>query len=200
MKKYKILKIFLGKIGEIDLENIELTEILPMIGISQKQFHILFPNGTYELLMDTIEYAGRRWLDKLKKDIDRATTQADKLSLLLNGYALGAENYSENLSLYIDLWKLVKDGRSKYLKNRLGQIYECYISEFNAIWKQIGISGLEDEEMHILGVIMTALSDAIHIQYFTGKHLIEFVKIEHFICNLAKRIIPYLEKKEGEIL
>lgn len=200
MKKEKILKILLGKIGDIDVEHIELTDILPMIGISQKQFHILFPKGTDEMLMDTIEYAGCRWLDELRKDIDMAAAPADKLSLLLNGYALGVEIYSENLSLYIDLWKLVKDGKSEYLKNRLGEIYDRYITEFTAIWKKIGISGLEEEAIHILGVIMTAMSDAIHIQYFTGKHPIEFGKIKQLLRNLAKGMIPYLEKKEEEIL
>lgn len=200
MRKDKILKIVLGKIGQIDMEHIELSEILPMVGASQKQFHILFPNGTDELLMDTIAYAGCRWLDALKEDIDKAATRADKLSLLFSGYALGAESYSENLSLYIDLWKRVKDGKSEYVKNRLGEIYDRYITEFTAIWRQIGVRGLEEEEIHILGVIMTALSDAIHIQYFTGKHPIEFGKIEQLLCSLVKGILPYLEKKEGKRL
>ena len=200
MKKEKILKILLGKIGEMNVEHIEIADVLQMIGISQRQFHLVFPNGSDEMLMDAIAYAGCRWLYKLRKDIDMAAAPVDKLSLLLNGYALGAENYSENLSLYIDLWKLVKDEKSEYLKNRLGEIYEKYITEFTAIWKKIGVSGLEEEEIHILGVIMTAVSDAIHIQYFTGKHPVEFREIEKFLCSLAKGIVLYFEKKEEEIL
>ena len=35
MKKEKILKILLGKIGEMNVEHIEIADVLPMIGISQ---------------------------------------------------------------------------------------------------------------------------------------------------------------------
>lgn len=196
MQKEKILKIMLGKIGEMDISNLNAIEVLPIIGISSKQFTALFPNGVEELFMDVIEYAGRRWLDCLKKDVREAATKEEKMVLVLNSYALGAREYSENLSLYIDLWKIIKDGKNDFLKTRLWKIYDIYVKEFSVIMQEIGASGLTDEEIHILGIIMTALSDAIHIQSFTMESPVAFAKIQDFICKLAKVIMTSLGKGE----
>ena len=201
MQKEKILKLMLGKIGEMDISNLNAIDVLPYIGISAKQFTVLFPNGVEELFMDVIEYAGRWWLDCLKKDVKEMATKEEKIALLLNNYALGAWEYSENLSLYIDLWKLIKDGKSNYLKMRLWNIYDIYIKEFSVIIREIGVSGLTDEEIHVMGVIMTAMSDAIHIQSLTMESPVDFAKIQDFICKSAKIVMTSLrqgeEKHEG---
>lgn len=200
MKKEKILKILLGKIGDIGIQNLNSTNILPLIGASKKQFDILFPNGTDELLMDSIEYAGRQWLDGLKEKINTAESKSEQMALVLNGYALGAEKFSENLSLYIDLWKIVKDGKQEYLKKRLEKIYNMYISEFVVIMGDIGVNQLTKDEIYVWGAIMTALSDAIHIQCFTMEYSVEFVKIQQLIVKFTNAIMLLLEDNGKEMI
>lgn len=200
MKKEKILKILLGKIGDIGIQNLDSANVLSIIGISQKQFDMLFSDGAEELLMDSIEYAGCQWLDYLKKDVKEAESKTEKIALVLNGYTLGAEKFSENLSLYIDLWKMVKDGEHEYLKNRLDKIYEMYSREFAEIMDNIGVGWLTKEEIYVWGVLMTALSDAIHIQFFTMKNSVDFMKIQHFIGKVTKTILPLLEERGKEMV
>lgn len=200
MKKEKILKILLGKIGDIGIQNLDSANVLSIIGISQKQFNMLFSDGAEELLMDSIEYAGCQWLDHLKKDVKEAESKTEKIALVLNGYALGAEKFSENLSLYIDLWKMVKDGKHEYLKKRLNKIYEMYSREFTEIMDNIGVGWLTKEEIYVWGVLMTALSDAIHIQFFTMKNSVDFMKIQHFIGKVTKTILPLLEERGKEMV
>ena len=200
MKKEKILKILLGKIGDIGIQNLDSANVLSIIGISQKQFNMLFSDGAEQLLMDSIEYAGCQWLDHLKKDVKEAESKTEKIALVLNGYALGAEKFSENLSLYIDLWKMVKDGKHEYLKNRLDKIYEMYSREFAEIMDNIGVGWLTKEEIYVWGVLMTALSDAIHIQFFTMKNSVDFMKIQHFIGKVSKTILPLLEERGKEMV
>lgn len=196
MQKEKILKIMLGKMREIDISNLNAIDVFSVVGISSKQFTTLFPNGAEELFIDAIEYAGRRWLNYMKKDVKNAATKAEKIVLVLERYALGAQEYSENLSLYIDLWKIIKDGKNDFLKKRLGKIYDMYIKEFSSIMQEIGVNGLTREEIHILGVIMTALSDAIHIQSFTAESPVAFTQIQSLISKLSNIVMESLGKEE----
>lgn len=197
MKKEKVLKILLGKMRETDISNLDTIEQLPEIGISAKQFALLFPNGTDEMIMDAIEYAGSQWLECLKKNIKETERKSEKTALLLNSYALGAEEFSHNLSLYIDLWKIIKDGKNAYLKQRLRRIYDMYINEFSVIMNEIGTDWLNKEEIHILGVLMTAVSDAIHIQCFTADGSVDFSQIRNFISKLTRLMPSAFKKDEG---
>lgn len=198
MKKEKILKILLGKMRETDVSNLDIVELLPEMGISAKQFVLLFPNGMDEMIMDAVEYAGSQWLECLKRNIKEIEGTSEKTALLLNSYALGAEGFSPNLSIYIDLWKIIKDGKNAYLKQRLKKIYDMYINEFSVIMNEIGTDWLNKEEIHILGVLMTAVSDAVHIQCFTADSSVNFSQMRDFIFKLTKLVLSAFKRDEGD--
>lgn len=189
MKKEKILKIMFHKLEEIGITNLYTQEILSMIGISEKQFMLLFPDGRNELIMDSLEYAGILWLNDLKHKVNITEEKKDKFIVIMSNYILGAEKYTNNLSLYIDLWKMIKDENNYYLRQRLCKIYELYVNEFTSLLMELEIHSLTREEIYGLAIIVTALSDAINIQYIINDYRVDFTLFQKIITKFTLMIM-----------
>ena len=138
-----------------------------------------------ELFMDAVENAGRTWVEAIKKEVAEQNDKKEKLKTLAAGYAMGTKDYPESLSVYIDLWKIVKDKNNEYVKTRLKNIYNFYISEFYNIIKQIDNISVKDEEIHSFSTWMTVLSDVLHIQSITLENDIDLKSIQSVIEKIA---------------
>ena len=193
MNKQKVLKIalkILFQYGNITIEHLSETAALDKEGLT-----LLFSNGDKELLMDTVEYAGTIWVDKIKKEISEQKSVQGKLRTLASGYALGSREHPQSLSIYIDLWKYIKDGNNEYIKKRLCEIYRFYIDEFNNIVNNIGEFHATEKQRRALSLFITILSDVLHIQSITLENEVDFDSFQEMIENV---IVLFFTGKNDE--
>jgi len=183
MNKKNVLKIALHlllKDGSADINS-----IAEMTGFNIKKLNEAFPSGDKELLMDTVEFAGKTWVEKLQKEIAAKNSVREKLKTLASGYTLGSQYYPESLSVYIDLWKTIKDNQDEYMKSRLKEIYHFYISAFCNMINEIGSFHIKYEELYSFSLFMTVLSDVLHIQSITLENDVDFKSFEAMIEKLT---------------
>ena len=186
MNKQKILKISFSVLLNEGFVNI--SQIAKRTGLEEKKLYGLFSDGDKELYMDTVEYAGKAWVDKIKKEIAEKNDSESKLKTLAAGYTLGSKDYPESLSVYIDLWKIIKDNKDEYVKERLRNIYNYYISEFCNIVNEINKFNIKYDELRSFALFMTILSDMIHIQSLTLENNVDF---ESFKTMIEKITVAY---------
>jgi len=181
MTKQKIIKIALNQLLLYGTEECNIENISDRTGLCERSVRQLFRDGNHELLMDAVEYAGRTWVQKLKKEVAGKEDVNSKLNVLTLGYALGGEQFPESLSVYIDLWKMVKDKKDTYIRNRLRELYNFYTLEFSNIVNEIGDFDILQEGLKTYAFIMTLLSDVIHIQSIILENEVDFQKIKKVI-------------------
>ncbi len=186
--KQRIVKIALNELLNKGTHWISIQNIAELIHINEGKLLDIFPIGDHELLMDAVEYAGKTWVQEIKKDIDRKDNVTEKLKILIKEYALGSKDYPKSLDIYIDLWKIIKDSKDEYIKGRLKELYIFYASEFTSILQTFGESHLLQGEVDAFSLIVTILSDVIHIQSITLENELDF----DMISNVLEKIISAL--------
>ena len=148
MTKQKIVKIACNEVLVHGVEQINIKNLANRTGFNIEKLNTLFQYGDQELLMDAVEYAGKVWVSQIKKKIQDSHNISDKLKILANSYTMGSKDFSQSLSTYIDLWKIVKDQKDEYIKTRLKSIYNFYISEFVNIATDIGCRNIPKKELN----------------------------------------------------
>jgi hypothetical protein len=185
MIKDKIVRIALVKLLKGSMEDISLLYISEVTGLKMERLNEIFPSGNNEIIMDAVEYAGKQWIESIKEEINNTEDTKIKVRILSGGYALGSEEYPESLSVYIDLWKLIKDNKEPYIKERLKAIYLMYMQEFINIIKDICPVFVSEEELYAYSLFMTVLSDAIHIQSILLENEVNYKAIKKVIEKIS---------------
>jgi len=185
MIKDKIVRIALVKLLKGSMEDISLLYISEVTGLKIERLNEIFPSGNNEIIMDAVEYAGKQWIESIKEEINNTEDTKIKVRILSGGYALGSEEYPESLSVYIDLWKLIKDNKEPYIKERLKAIYLMYMQEFINIIKDICPVFVSEEELYAYSLFMTVLSDAIHIQSILLENEVNYKAIKKVIEKIS---------------
>lgn len=193
IQKQRIIKIALHELLNRGTEWINIYNVSKYIHIDESKLLDIFPMGDHELLMDAVEYAGKSWVQEIKKNIDRKDNVVDKLETLVKEYALGSKDYPKSLSIYIDLWKIIKDNKDEYMKQRLKELYIFYASEFSSILQTFGESNLLQAELDAFSLMITILSDVIHIQSVTLENELDFDMISKVITKIISAL--YIQNK-----
>lgn len=186
-RKQKIARMALQILKDRGIEGLTFQSLSRAIGLDPAFLSDTFSGGERELLMDTVEVAGRLWVDTLRADIEKAENTADKLACLAHGYVTGSEAHPSILSVYIDLWKLVKDQEDDYVRNRLGELYQFYISSFGELLTLAGAGGLPRREGEALSLLFTVLSDVVHVQSVTLEQPVDFQMLSEVVTRMLTR-------------
>lgn len=186
-RKQKIARMALQILKDRGIEGLTFQSLSRAIGLDPAFLSDTFSGGERELLMDTVEVAGRLWVDTLRADMEKAENTADKLACLAHGYVTGSEAHPSILSVYIDLWKLVKDQEDDYVRNRLGELYQFYISSFGELLTLAGAGGLPRREGEALSLLFTVLSDVVHVQSVTLEQPVDFQMLSEVVTRMLTR-------------
>ena len=186
-RKQKIARMALQILKDRGIEGLTFQSLSRAIGLDPAFLSDTFSGGERELLMDTVEVAGRLWVDTLRADIEKAENTADKLACLAHGYVTGSEAHPSILSVYIDLWKLVKDQEDDYVRNRLGELYQFYISSFGELLTLAGAGGLPRREGEALSLLFTVLSDVVHVQSVTLEQPVDLQMLSEVVTRMLTR-------------
>jgi len=140
------------------------------------------------LRMSAMKYAAVVWVDQVKIDLEKQETKKEKLSALIRHYIAGSESHPHSLSLYVDIWKKIRDLKTddrQLLSNELSEIYRYYVSFFQEAMKDIYMneSGYDMEQ---LAWIMVVMSDGFHIQSLIQSQQLDFDRITQTFCKMLE--------------
>ena len=140
------------------------------------------------LRMSAMKYAAIVWVNQVKVDLEKQETKKDKLYTLIRHYIAGSESHPQSLSLYVDIWKRIRDIKIKdrqLLSNELSEIYRYYVSVFQESMKDI-YTNESGYDMEQLAWIMVVMSDGFHVQSFIQTHQLDFDKITQMLCKMLE--------------
>ncbi|WP_432409042.1 hypothetical protein [Wukongibacter sp. M2B1] len=147
------------------------------------------------LRMEAIKYSAIVWVEYIKKDIAGEKDKAKKIRKLLHHYAAGSESYPLSLSLYIDVWKKIRDcegGKEELLKEELKKIYALFVKVFEELLlEEVFIDNAVDSEIRQLAWIMVVISDGLHVQNLIRPKSLNF---DRSVDVLYKMINGYLSE------
>lgn len=147
------------------------------------------------LRMEAIKYSAIVWVEYIKKDIAGEKDKAKKIRKLLHHYATGSESYPLSLSLYIDVWKKIRDcegGKEELLKEELKKIYALFVKVFEELLlEEVFIDNAVDSEIRQLAWIMVVISDGLHVQNLIRPKSLNF---DRSVDVLYKMINGYLSE------
>ncbi|SCY70787.1 hypothetical protein [Alkaliphilus peptidifermentans] len=147
-------------------------------------------NSDDALRMAAIFYAASIWVDYIKKDIAGEKDKKTRLRRLLRHYAAGSESYPASLSLYIDIWKIIRDGQREneaFFKEELQSIYTMFVEAFEElILQEICQSFTLTSEIRQLAWIIVVISDGLHIQNLIEPESIDFDGVEEVLYKMVE--------------
>jgi len=131
------------------------------------------------LRMSAMKYAAIVWVEQVKVDLEKQESKKDKLYALIRHYIAGSESYPQSLSLYVDIWKKIRDIKTEdrqLLSNELFKIYRYYVRFFQEAMKDI-YTNESGYDMEQLAWIMVIISDGFHVQSLIQSQQIDFDRI-----------------------
>ena len=192
-RKRKITRMALQVLRERGTNGLTLGNLSRAACLSPALLAELFPEGDKELLMDTMTAAGVRWVDALRTEMEKNAEPPERLARLARGFVLGSGTHPEILSVYIDLWKMVKDREDSYIRHRLCELYQFYADSFGEMLELAGVQELPQREGEALSLLFTVLSDAVHVQSVTLNRAVDFEMLSTVAARLLLRYFPYQE-------
>ena len=138
------------------------------------------------LRMSAMKYAAVVWVEQVKVDLERHETKKDKLFALIRHFIAGSESHPQSLSLYVDIWKKIRDLKTEdkqQLSNELSEIYCYYVRFFQEAMKDIYENG-SGYDMEQLAWMMVVLSDGFHVQSLIQSQQLDFDKITRTFCKM----------------
>ena len=139
--------------------------------------------------ISAMKYAAVVWVEQVKADMEKQETKKDKLYTLIRHYIAGSESHPHSLSLYVDIWKKIRDMNTKdrqlLLSDELSEIYFYYVSFFQEYMKDIykNESGYDMEQ---LAWIMVVISDGFHVQSLVKPRQLDFDRITQTLCKMLE--------------
>jgi len=176
-----------------------IIQVAKQAMLSPKQVKEIYKSDD-ELRMAAIKYAAFVWVEYIKKDIANEKDKKTRIRKLLRHYAAGSESYPLSLSLYIDVWKRIRDCENNdenLLKEELEKIYFLFVEVFEEIiLKEICIDSTLASQIRQLAWIMVVISDGLHIQNlirpeslnFDGAVDVLYKMIDGYLSEMGKRV------------
>ena len=140
------------------------------------------------LRMSAMKYAAAVWVDQVKIDLEKQETKMDKQRALIRHYIAGSESHPHSLSLYVDIWKKIRDIKKEdqlLLSNELSEIYRYYVSFLQEAMKDIYANEF-GYDMEQLAWIMVVISDGFHVQSLVQPQQLDFDKITQTFCKMLE--------------
>jgi hypothetical protein len=140
------------------------------------------------LRMSAMKYAAVVWVEQVKLDLEKQESKKDKLYTLIRHYIAGSESHPHSLSLYVDIWKKIRDIKTEdrqLLSKELSEIYRYYVSFFQEAMKDI-YANESGYDMEQLAWIMVVISDGFHIQSLIQSQQIDFERITQTFCKMLE--------------
>lgn len=138
------------------------------------------------LRMSAMKYAAVVWVEQVKADLEEQETKENKLHVLIRHYIAGSESHPQSLSLYVDIWKKLRDFKSEngmVLSGELSEIYQYYVLFFQEAVKDI-YDNKSEYDIEQLAWIMVAISDGFHVQSLVQPQQLDFDKITQTFCKM----------------
>ncbi len=140
------------------------------------------------LRMSAMKYAAVVWVEQVKADLEKQETKEDKLYSLIRHFIAGSESHPQSLSLYVDIWKKLRDLKTEnkeLLSNELSEIYRYYVRYFKEAMEDI-YDNESEYDMEQLAWIMVVVSDGFHVQSLVQLQQLAFDKITRTFCKMLE--------------
>lgn len=164
-REAQILNLSLSFMYQAGFERTNIEELAKWSKLDSSILRGLFESDV-DLQMKTMEYAATVWVAKIRREAEKIESREDRIRYILKEFAFGTDEYANSLSLYIDLWKQIRDlddctqNEKRYLKDTLLDIYHYYASFFC----ELCFDSKSTSEANAISWLMVVLSDGIHIQ------------------------------------
>lgn len=186
------LKIMFAK----DFDAVSISEVSAKAKIRLDVIQSLYTTDD-ELRMEAVEYAGVRWVEDIRIQLNKEKNTLDKLKLLIKLYVSGSQTHPESLSIYVDLWKKLRDnigGENTYIKSSLESIYRYYVQIFKEVFTEIALEQgghctLNQNQVEHLAWIMVVLSDGLHIQSLIQSKPLDFEGIRAVLYPMVEGLL-----------
>lgn len=188
-KEKLILEAALKIMFKENFEAASIDAVQKLAVINSNQIKNIFVTDDY-LRMAAMEYGAIKWVNYIKLDMQSEAEKPEKIKKLIRHFAAGSENYSQSLSLYIDVWKRIRDSEdneNSFVKQKLLNIYEYYVEAFIDIFEnEISIGSNNDFDIRQLAWIMVVISDGLHIQSLIQPKPLDFDTVGDVLNKMVR--------------
>ena len=188
IQKRLILETALKLMFEGFYENADIDSVSRYASLDSKKIKNLYPTDE-SLRMSTMKYAAVVWVEQVKMDLEKLETKKDKLCALIRHFIAGAESHPQSLSLYVDVWKKLRDLKEEnrqLLSEELSEIYRYYTDFFQEAMKDI-YDNKSGYDMEQLAWMIVVISDGFHIQSLVQPQKLNFDKITQTFCMMLEQ-------------
>ncbi len=188
VQKRLILETALRQMLTGGYENATIDSVSHISALPPKQIRQHYPTEE-ELRMAVMEYAASVWLASVAEELEQKSSRHEKLYTLIYRYIAGSESHSDSLSLYVDLWKRIRDMADEavpWIKVELEKIYTQYACFFQKTLCEL-FTGVQNEEQ--LAWIMVVISDGFHIQSLIRDKQPDFDQIAQTLCKMLEHLL-----------
>lgn len=187
MQKKLILETALKLMLEGFYENADIESVSRKAQLNPEKIRKHYATDE-RLRMSAMKYAAVVWMEQVKTDLEKRETKENKLYALIRHFIAGSESHPQSLSLYVDIWKKLRDLKSEngiILNGELLEIYQYYVRFFQEAVKDIydNTSGYDLEQ---LAWILVVISDGFHVQSLVQPQQLDFDKIARTFCKMLK--------------
>lgn len=191
-----ILGAALNVMFQTDFEAVTIQNIAERTQIDVAKILKLYSNDN-ELRMTAMEFAALNWGEHVRDLLREESTTQDKLKKLIQLFIGGTASHPNSLSLYLDIWKKIRDSGEEdaaYLKEKLFDIYEFYAALFKEVLANNNIAAIFDDPLiDQLAWIMVVISDGFHIQTLVQGKVANFESIGNTMYRMVR---PLLSEKD----
>ena len=188
MQKKLILETALKLMFEGFYENADIKSVSRKAQLDPEKIRQHYDTDE-NLRMSAMKYAAVVWVNQVKADLKKQQTKEDKLYALIRHFIAGSESHPQSLSLYVDIWKKLRDLKSEYrqlLSDELSEIYRYYVLFFQEAMKDI-YDNKSGYDMEQLAWMMVVISDGFHIQSLVQPQQFNFDKITQIFCKMLEQ-------------
>lgn len=167
LKDKVILETTLKIMFERNFESVNIKTVSEYVMMTFKSVKELYATDD-RLRMAAMEYAAVVWVNQLRYDLKNVKGKCDKMKKLIRNFIAGSETHPDSLSLYIDVWKCLRDSKkedNEIMRNTLNTIYKYYVDVFKEVVSdELCIESEDIDKLDQLAWIMVVISDGFHIQ------------------------------------
>lgn len=201
-KKYSImdrliLENALKEMSKGNYESASIQQTIDCSGLNEQKVKSKYENDDH-LRMQAMEYAAIMWIRHIEKDIDNEKDKQQRLKKLLRHFFAGTESHPASLSLYVDVWKCIRDSKSsntEFIKEEINKLYELYVKVFEYFISKEFPEGAEPiAQIRQLAWILVVISDGLHIQSLIRSASLDYEGISELLNEMVKYM--FYENKE----
>lgn len=184
LKQKLILECALRKMFLTNYESVEIGNISDACGLQAASIRREFFDDD-DLRMSAVEYAAHVWVNKLRDEVVKIQDRETRVEKIIRSFIAGSESYPESLSVYIDVWKQIRDnaGGSNTIRKRLVRVYNFYAEEFCNLVSAEQEGRLDTGRLEAFAMICVVISDGMHIQSFINSKA-DFDSVTKVMCRM----------------